>query len=124
MCRSRRELSNEYLLGEIGVDTAENVVIANMRWKALHEIYKIYILHPRGTIPRRRLPTRCGMTLLAQPVCLWARRPRTRSHRPAFQSAPHLNPLQRTVFSFLHVKKAVVSTSSTVSGDFKFDVGV
>ena len=24
MCRSRRELSNEYLLGEIGVDTAEN----------------------------------------------------------------------------------------------------
>ena len=24
MCRSRRELSNEYLLDEIGVDTAEN----------------------------------------------------------------------------------------------------
>ena len=27
MCRSRRELSNEYLLDEIGVDTAENELL-------------------------------------------------------------------------------------------------
>ena len=94
-------------------------------------IYYYYVLGcieaklpARGTIPRRRLPTRCGMTRLAQPVCLWARRIRTRSHRPALQSVPHLNPLQRTVFYFLRVKKAVVSTSSTVSEDFKFDLGV
>ena len=48
MCRSRRELSNEYLLAKIGVDTAENEHLK------VHLIFKLWDLiftePPRPTI--------------------------------------------------------------------------
>ena len=39
MCRSRRELSNEYLLAKIGVDTAENEPLEV--WGKIWENYSI-----------------------------------------------------------------------------------
>ena len=43
MCRSRRELSNEYLLAKIGVDTAENVPLEVWGENSIH-----YSLHSLG----------------------------------------------------------------------------
>ena len=53
MCRSRRELSNEYLLAKIGVDTAENEPLVVRGENSIH-----YSLHSLGgthePLPRRR----------------------------------------------------------------------
>ena len=43
MCRSRRELSNEYLLAKIGVDTAENEPLEVWGKNSIH-----YSLHSLG----------------------------------------------------------------------------
>ena len=42
MCRSRRELSNEYLLAKIGVDTAENEALA--AWGKIIQYYSFVSL--------------------------------------------------------------------------------
>ena len=47
MCRSRRELSNEYLLAKIGVDTAENEPLEVWGENSIH-----YSLHSLGRHPR------------------------------------------------------------------------
>ena len=50
MCRSRRELSNEYLLAKIGVDTAENEPLEVWGKNSIH-----YSLHSLGP-PQRGAP--------------------------------------------------------------------
>ena len=47
MCRSRRELSNEYLLAKIGVDTAENEPLEV--WGKLIQIIQHYLIVSLGT---------------------------------------------------------------------------
>ena len=52
MCRSRRELSNEYLLAKIGVDTAENEPLE--AWGKIIQYYSfVSLIGPsmnRGTV--------------------------------------------------------------------------
>ena len=43
LCRSRRELSNEYLLAKIGVDTAENEPLEIFLWETI-QYYSIVSL--------------------------------------------------------------------------------
>ena len=49
MCRSRRELSNEYLLAKIGVDTAENEPLEVWGENSMH-----YSLHSLTAIQGKR----------------------------------------------------------------------
>ena len=51
MCRSRRELSNEYLLAKIGVDTAANEPLEV--WGKICSILFIRVLKHRPAIPAR-----------------------------------------------------------------------
>ena len=52
MCRSRRELSNEYLLAKIGVDTAENEPLEVGRGGKFNSIFNRVLtgcsIQPRG----------------------------------------------------------------------------
>ena len=53
MCRSRRELSNEYLLDEIGVDTAENELL-QVLFKIIQYYSIVSLLAPGVESLRRR----------------------------------------------------------------------
>ena len=55
MCKSRRELSNEYLLAKIGVDTAENEPLEAWGENSIH-----YSLHSLGTVLRGGAVARPG----------------------------------------------------------------
>ena len=52
MCRSRRELSNEYLLAKIGVDTAENEPLEI--WGKIIQYYSFVSLYTTRTQERKR----------------------------------------------------------------------
>ena len=54
LCRSRRELSNEYLLDEIGVDTAENEPLEVWRENSIQ--YSFASLHLSRTCRREKEP--------------------------------------------------------------------
>ena len=60
MCRSRRELSKEYLLAKIGVDTAENEPLEV--WGENSIQYSLHSLGPTASARRRRRrrSARCG----------------------------------------------------------------
>ena len=61
MCRSRRELSNEYLLAKIGVDTAENELLEV--WGENSIQYSIVSLAAAGAAERsggRQMRALCG----------------------------------------------------------------
>ena len=76
MCRSRRELSNEYLLAKIGVDTAENEPLEV--WGKIQ--FNIRLLSPRtlstaGPSRPRRSPPRPAPSPRPPPACPRAARP-------------------------------------------------
>ena len=64
MCRSRRELSNAYLLAKIGVDTAENEPLEVWGENSIQ-----YSLHSLGTsVVDLRIPGDEGMIVKAAPT--------------------------------------------------------
>ena len=75
LCRSRRELSNEYLLAKIGVDTAENEPLEV--WGKIIQYYSFVSLGPARPPPAPTTPA------VAQPKSTpeWlSLHPRARTH--------------------------------------------
>jgi len=63
LCRSRRELSNAYLLAKIGVDTAENEPLEVWGENSIH--YSLHSLAPRRA--RADVPARPSTALQPEP---------------------------------------------------------
>ena len=73
MCRSRRELSNEYLLAKIGVDTAENEPLEVWGENSIHySLHSLATYLPRGAGQHDRLPAH-GRCSIASVACVLAR---------------------------------------------------
>ena len=64
MCRSRRELSNEYLLAKIGVDTAENEPLEVWGENSIQYSLHSLLVAPEGEVLGVELPAYLPVLLL------------------------------------------------------------